>query len=240
MILLAVLISLVFWFTDAAIDGWLEPGAGGLVLIPDSPREWWIRLFSIAAIFGFGIYTQAIVRRQKEVVRQLQEATVIDPLTGIFNRRKFDQVIHQEKAKHERYSRNMAVVMFDIDFFKRVNDEFGHAVGDRVLQQIVEIAQKELRESDYFFRWGGEEFLVLAPETGIQESWALAERLRTTVAGQKFDGVGGITISIGIGQHIKGEDIDELLKRADDALYEAKHSGRNTVQTAESFRLASQ
>jgi len=239
MILLAVLLSLFFWLTDAVVDGWLEPGVSGLILVPDTPREWWIRLFAITFIFGFGIYAQASIRQHKAVAKKLREITVIDPLTGIFNRRRFDQVIHQEKAKHERYSRNMAVVMFDIDFFKRVNDNFGHAVGDRVLQQLVITTQKVLRESDYFFRWGGEEFLVLAPETNMQECLILAERLRTAVAEHKFDVVGKITISIGLGQYIKGENIDELLKRADDALYDAKHSGRNAVRAAESLRLAS-
>ena len=237
MVIVAVVLAFSFSVLDAFIDGWFHLGSGSFLMIPESAHEWWLRVPGIVLIFGFGIYAQATILWHKEVAMKLREISVIDPMTGIFNRRKFNEVIRHETVEHERYSRNMTVVMFDIDFFKQVNDDFGHAAGDQVLQQLVATVQKVLRESDYFFRWGGDEFLVLAPETGVQESLILAERLRIAVAGQQFGEVGEVTISIGFGQYIKGEDIDALLKRADDALYEAKHSGRNFVRATDSLRL---
>ena len=123
--------------------------------------------------------------------------------------------------------------MFDIDHFKRVNDTFGHAVGDAVLKGLAGAAQDTLRASDRLTRWGGEEFVVLAPETRGDEALKLAERIRERVREEAFPTAGTVTISLGVAEHRADESGDDLLGRADAALYRAKESGRDRSEPAD-------
>jgi diguanylate cyclase (GGDEF)-like protein len=119
--------------------------------------------------------------------------------------------------------------MFDIDHFKQVNDNYGHAVGDETLIKLAEIVNKEIRDTDLFARWGGEEFMILCPHTDLDHSVKLAERIRVSIEEQKFKAVGHISCSFGVTEFKNSEDADDLTKRVDDALYQAKENGRNQV-----------
>jgi diguanylate cyclase (GGDEF)-like protein len=171
--------------------------------------------------------------RAEQHASDLEMIAAIDWLTGIYNRRHFETVAHAELARSQRYIRPLSVLMIDIDRFKAVNDRFGHAVGDRVLQVVADVCRAAKRDTDVVARLGGEEFTILLPETTDSAAAQFAERLRYqvrdcsfTVEGQKLP----ITISIGIaGATLETSGIEELMRLADQALYEAKHSGRDRV-----------
>ncbi|WP_281951151.1 GGDEF domain-containing protein [Nitrosophilus kaiyonis] len=162
---------------------------------------------------------------------RLKLIAATDKLTGLFNRNKFYEIANIEIERANRYNRPLSLIIFDIDFFKRINDRYGHNIGDYVLKTLSSIIKKNTRKSDYIFRWGGEEFIILTPETDILGAKKLAEKLRKAVENFEFDTVKYVTISLGVAQYNKkiDKDIDSLIKRADDALYRSKESGRNMV-----------
>ena len=167
-------------------------------------------------------------------VRQL---AYIDGLTGIFNRRYFEMRVVEEIERARRYQGGLSVIMIDIDHFKRLNDEFGHLLGDEVLRQVSTIFSQNLRKVDVACRYGGEEFVILAPQTSAGHARAAAEKLRRVVEGWHFPGVPRpVTISAGISNlPDHGQNRDELVKAADQALYAAKQGGRNRVVIAEAI-----
>jgi two-component system, cell cycle response regulator len=120
--------------------------------------------------------------------------------------------------------------MYDLDYFKRVNDAFGHEVGDSVLKVVTRLTKENIRSADVVARWGGEEFMVLMPETDIQAAGIASEKLRLAIAGHHFDTVGTLTASFGVAEFKPPDDVNSLLKRTDDALYQAKDKGRNRVE----------
>ncbi|HEX9802988.1 MAG TPA: diguanylate cyclase [Gammaproteobacteria bacterium] len=160
--------------------------------------------------------------------QELVRLATIDALTGIFNRHRFNQGLAHELTTASRYGAALTLLMFDIDNFKEVNDQDGHEKGDRLLRHVVRMAQGSLRKSDIFARWGGDEFMILSPHTGMQEADRLAERLRARVEQECFQGR-SVTISLGLTEYLPGESSLALLKRVDKALYEAKQAGRNCV-----------
>lgn len=164
---------------------------------------------------------------------KLQEESVTDPLTGAGNRRLFNQVTEAEIGRFYRHQMAaFSVLMLDIDFFKKINDIFGHPVGDEVLKILSNRVKSRLRTSDIFSRWGGEEFVVLLPTADINAASVLAERIRAEIADNPIC-EHQVTVSIGVAQYQRGESQEELLQRVDMALYEAKNSGRNKVVKAE-------
>ncbi len=154
----------------------------------------------------------------------------LDVLTGIYNKGKFNDVLDTELKKVRRYKRPMGLILFDIDHFKQINDTFGHQVGDYVLKTIADIIKKNIRDTDIFARWGGEEFVILAPETEINGLKMLAEKLRKAIENHSFEKVKKITASFGITEAIPEDTTDTIVKRADEALYLAKEKGRNRVE----------
>ncbi|HCD06204.1 MULTISPECIES: sensor domain-containing diguanylate cyclase [unclassified Methylophaga] len=165
--------------------------------------------------------------------KQLKEIAHTDTLTKTWNRYRMELAIDAELAAAERYDHPCSVLLFDIDRFKSVNDNYGHDAGDQVLTRLAEEVQSKLRTSDYLGRWGGEEFIVLASHNALDEAMALAERLRKHIESVQFDTAGIITVSIGVAQAIPGnESRKQLLERADQAMYRAKQSGRNRVESA--------
>ncbi len=158
-----------------------------------------------------------------------------DPLTKLFNRRYFETKLEQEFARCERYNRELSLSMIDIDFFKKINDTYGHQVGDEILKQLAQIILKSIRKSDIAGRYGGEEFIVLMPETSPKKAYIALERLRKIVEGHAFaidvpPGYLHITISIGLAGYVQSmTKKEELIELADKALYTAKNSGRNRV-----------
>ncbi|WP_345980164.1 diguanylate cyclase [Sulfurimonas sp. HSL3-2] len=158
-----------------------------------------------------------------------QQATT-DLLTGIYNRQKFLEVIEAEVDKLKRYNSTFALIMIDIDHFKDINDNYGHDAGDRILKSICEVIDSKIRRSDIFARWGGEEFMILAPGlSNKDEVIAVAQKIRVSVEASLFDHVSKVTISLGITLPKADDTVKDIFKRVDDALYQAKHNGRNQI-----------
>ena len=175
--------------------------------------------------------TQALLLEQN---RQLERLAVTDQLTGLYNRLRLDQTLEEERMRNVRYATNFCVLLLDVDKFKSVNDSFGHPVGDQVLMGIAAVLRSGVREVDVLGRWGGEEFLVVCPETSLDGALVLAEKLRMEIQAQEFPKVGRQSASFGVAMFRSGETLPETIARADAALYKAKQDGRNRVE----FRYA--
>jgi diguanylate cyclase (GGDEF)-like protein/hemerythrin-like metal-binding protein len=158
---------------------------------------------------------------------QLEQAASTDRLTGAWNRRRFEEAVLPEIALAHRQSIPLSLLMLDLDHFKRVNDTFGHGAGDAVLAGTAQTVRLHLRASDALIRWGGEEFLVLAPGTRLEGAMGLAEKLRTELESIDFPGVGRVTMSLGVAEYAPGESPAAWIERTDRALYRAKAEGRN-------------
>jgi diguanylate cyclase (GGDEF)-like protein len=150
--------------------------------------------------------------------------------TGLHNRRKLDEVLNYEIERVHRYGGELSIALLDIDHFKHINDTYGHPAGDRVLATIASILRTGARNIDSVGRWGGEEFLVICPQTDLDGAAALADQLRLRVAGAEFPEVGHKTCSLGVATLARDESVATLLARADAALYRAKQAGRNRVE----------
>jgi diguanylate cyclase (GGDEF)-like protein len=168
-----------------------------------------------------------------ESLHQVEHLAVTDSLTETFNRRKFDELVVEEHNRATHADDPFSLIMFDIDHFKQINDRYGHSAGDRVLQHLCHLLRGLIRQGDQLIRWGGEEFLILLPTTRIEAAGPFAERIRRQVEEEPFPEVGGLTISLGVAQLQDRDDIDSLLKRVDNALYQAKQDGRNRVCVAD-------
>jgi len=170
-----------------------------------------------------------------KLFEKMQEMAITDGLTGLYNRRYFYMILNNEIERVKRYSSQLSLVMIDIDHFKKVNDKLGHLAGDEVLQSIAEVCKQLLRQSDNMFRYGGEEFMIVLPETAQEEALKVAERIRETVADMTFETKKGgvkITISLGVSQYDADEfsDPNIFIESADQTLYAAKQAGRNCVR----------
>jgi diguanylate cyclase (GGDEF)-like protein len=169
-------------------------------------------------------------------VHELEELASHDGLTGVYNRRQFQTLAQTEWTRSRRYDRPMSMLMIDIDFFKRINDRFGHDVGDEVLRSIAQLCRDAKRDSDLLARIGGEEFAMLLPETDLVSATAIADRLCAATRSGTFvasDPSYSVALSIGVASLEAGVDtLDQLAKRADQALYAAKRAGRNRVAAA--------
>lgn len=179
-------------------------------------------------------------RRAEEALRESEERyrqlSLTDSLTGLYNTRHLHEQLQAELERAHRYQRPLALLVLDCDNFKAINDQFGHLEGDRVLQALAGVIGHCLRSSDSGFRYGGEEFILLLPETTALTAHVLAERLRSIFAAEKVISGGGqtigCTVSIGIAESFVGESENSLIRRADDACYEAKRRGKNCVSVA--------
>lgn len=175
------------------------------------------------------------ITERKQAEERLREFAEKDSLTGLLNRRKFYEVLEQERERAARYARSLSLIMFDVDRFKAVNDTYGHAAGDKVLKKIASLVTDHIRKADIIGRIGGEEFAVLATETAAGSALALAEKIRYAVEMTAHDHVGTITVSIGVSTYDNGLTLDEFVRRADKALYTAKNNGRNRVEYYSAF-----
>jgi len=193
----------------------------------------YINLATMLAIMAVLASTYYRLVRSSE--RRLHELACTDPLTQLRNRRFTMEVAQHEAAVFERGGRPLSILLGDVDHFKRINDQHGHAVGDAVLRAIARVLREGVREVDHVARWGGEEFLVLLPATELDEAQQVAERLRAAV--QALVEVEGrrelrLSLTLGLAELQPGESIEQALVRADRALYEGKQSGRNRVVLA--------
>lgn len=188
-----------------------------------------IDFFQLLATHAAGVIDKSIL------FQATQELAYTDALTGVFNRRYFDQRFSREILRAKRYSRSLSVLMIDIDFFKNYNDTYGHLMGDRVLQKVASVLEEKLRRADILCRYGGEEFVVILPEINLENATIVAEKLRKAIMAnthldesqmQKTN----LTVSVGVASLPENSNDEEvILGLADKALYNAKESGRNKV-----------
>jgi len=161
--------------------------------------------------------------------KYIRELSITDELTGIYNRRKIENVLKRVFAESERYNKEFSVILCDLDFFKRINDNFGHLIGDEVLKKVSNLLTENIRYVDICGRWGGEEFLIICPETDINSACNLAIRLRDLIENSTFKHKERLTVSFGVTSYLYQEEIRNLIKRVDENLYQAKRKGRNIV-----------
>jgi diguanylate cyclase (GGDEF)-like protein len=161
--------------------------------------------------------------------QELEHIANTDSLTQIYNREKLGRIFSRELAFMQQGQERLSIISIDLDHFKQINDTFGHATGDAVLVKIARTLKNSLRATDFIGRWGGEEFLILCPQTSHQDAMQLAERVRISVAEQAYPTEQVQSISVGVASFRDGDSLDSLLHRADLAMYLAKQSGRNRV-----------
>ncbi len=212
-----------------------------------------LMIFNWASLFIFVIFTATLgivasfaIRKQMELIErhknelqndkiQLRDLSVRDPLTGLFNRRYMEETLEREISRATRKNKNLGIIMADIDDFKKINDIFGHAMGDYVLCGVADILNSSIRNSDVACRYGGDEFILILPECSLIQTKDRAETLREIIKNKDFRygemDAGRIILSFGIAVVPEnGSRADEILKVADDALYAAKKEGRNSVK----------
>ncbi|MCJ7765151.1 MAG: PAS domain S-box protein [Thiovulaceae bacterium] len=170
------------------------------------------------------------VTKRKKAEEEIKLLATTDSLTGIANRRAFTAHLESEIERAKRYGTPLSLLMYDIDYFKHVNDTFGHGAGDDVLQALTALVKGNIRAVDTVARWGGEEFMILMPESDVSAAGAVAEKLRRAITDLPFGQVGSLTVSFGVTAFAPHEESKVFLKRVDDALYQAKEKGRNRVE----------
>ncbi|PEC17652.1 GGDEF domain-containing protein [Bacillus thuringiensis] len=164
-----------------------------------------------------------------EIYQEQERLAMVDSLTEIYNRLKFQQILEVEWEKVIRSDEKIAIILFDIDNFKTVNDTYGHDFGDLALIQLAELMKSKVEQQHVFARWGGEEFIILVTNTVEKEAFQVAESLRFFIETKQFTGISKLTASFGVALYEQGTTREELMQRADIALYEAKKNGKNQV-----------
>ena len=219
--------ALGLWFS--LIDG--GPFSAEGYRYEDFLRDAVINRVIAVALF---IAVLALLRRIQTNQDELHRLSTTDGLTGALNRRRFEELAEVERRRSQRSGAPVSLMILDIDHFKRVNDQFGHAAGDAAIRMLAKACLATLRPGDLFGRWGGEEFVIAMPETNAAGALKAAERLREILATARFDANGkprSITVSIGVATLLRDElTIDHAIARADRALYRAKAAGRNRVE----------
>lgn len=185
-----------------------------------------LALLTYSSIFIIMIFIKSNISFNYQ---QIEKLATTDSLTGIYNRFQILKLLKAEIERALRYNKTFSIILFDIDNFKSINDNHGHQKGDYVLKKVTEMFSKNIRKADYFGRLGGEEFIIITPEIDSKNAFIIAEKLRRLLEKLEFDGIGKITASFGISEFEIGKDLNQLLKEADDALYQAKRKGKNKV-----------
>lgn len=170
------------------------------------------------------------IAERKLIEKKLEQQARTDDLTGICNRRQFNRTLDMELERVRRYHSTLFLIMFDIDRFKQINDDYGHQQGDVILKELTQLISKEIRANDIFARWGGEEFVLIVFENDLAGARQVAEKLRATVERHPFTRVGNITCSFGVAECVADEEASGLMSRVDTLMYLAKEKGRNRVE----------
>lgn len=196
-----------------------------------------VTMMTLIYLFGRERWVRDRVQMEKrlklqELARDLRFQATTDALTGLANRLKFNQVLANEVLRSERYKTSLSLVLYDIDHFKRVNDMYGHQVGDKVLVELSRVVAGRIRTNDLLARWGGEEFMLLTPGCDGGVAYQAAEKLRVAIESVMFDQVGMVTCSFGVAEYLEGDTIETFIGRVDEAMYKAKINGRNRVEQA--------
>lgn len=194
--------------------------------------------FYVVALTGVTIGVMLLIRMYRRTIeelsekqRRLIELSITDDLTGLYNARYFYRRLEEEIARSRRYGRPLSLLFIDLDDFKRFNDTYGHLAGDRVLRKVARVLKESLRENDSAYRYGGEEFVIILPETGAEEGCVAAERVRRRIEDCSFRGEEKVkvTASVGVVEYREGDAIEDFVRRADQAMYRAKAEGKNRV-----------
>lgn len=227
-----VLTLLAYYLGLRAVCDWLGP------LTPLSPISLkWVNALHVALVFGMLSALAAFYRRTVLIAEdRLRKQATLDPLTGLNNRRHFETLATHVLARSQRDGTPVTLLLCDVDHFKRVNDERGHAVGDEVLMAIARMLGQNLRDGDVVARWGGEEFVALMPASPLDKACATAERIRAAVQATPLEVDAtplALTLSFGVAQVHGVQDLHAAIARADKALYDAKNAGRNRVSAAQ-------
>jgi diguanylate cyclase (GGDEF)-like protein len=218
----------------------LQIGADDFLPKPYNELELNARIYASLRTKGLQDELRMKNRQLEELLHKVNYMAITDALTGLFNRRRFHDVLVSEYERAKRYNTPFSLVMVDIDHFKRVNDTFGHSVGDNVLREVSAILKSSIREIDTASRYGGEEFILILPNTAKDNALVVAERMRLSIEQHPFHEIDrNITVSIGISgmPDEKAETDEKLVRCADFALYRAKQLGRNRTVTAEAAEL---
>ncbi|MFO7736820.1 MAG: GGDEF domain-containing protein [bacterium] len=182
------------------------------------------------------IQLQKLMRKNENLsqeIKKLKKEVRIDPLTGLYNRYSMKEQISNEMSRVDRYGETFSLLIIDIDYFKNINDTYGHLAGDSVLAETAAIIKKSLRKSDSVFRYGGEEFLAILPATSVKGAVSTADKLRLCISEADFSDLERkITVSIGVSEYSPDQSEEELIHSVDMALYDAKRNGRNRVMVA--------
>lgn len=200
----------------------LHEGATDFILKP-------VRLPELSRRIQQARQARALAAAKEDQIADLARLAIHDELTGLFNRRHFQERLHMEIQRAQRYGQNLSLGMFDVDWFKQINDTRGHAEGDRVLVGLGRLLRTVIRATDEAFRYGGDEIAILIPETSGPHALIMAEKVLRTVAAADFLDGHRVTLSGGIAEYRPAEEPAAFLERADAALYAAKRAGRNRV-----------
>ena len=226
---------------DSPASAFVVAATASRLLVVDEPHFW--NLVNASHDFAINLLlslakrlraNNSTVSSNIKLQREYKRNAMIDGLTGLYNRRWIEEALPRFVTRYGRSGHALSVLMLDVDYFKKFNDTYGHAIGDKVLVVVAQTLRANLRPTDLVARYGGEEFLVILPDTNVEAGTHCAERIRLAVAAEKLADVDqAITISLG-GSCLKpGESMADMLQRADESLYAAKHAGRNRVVYAE-------
>lgn len=213
---------------NATITSIVYLAATTFFIVPNFETSVLLRIYPTVIVVGiFSFNFSYLIER---LLRTLSDAAMLDPLTNILNRHTFHEAISTALSEHLRYKVVGVLFLFDLDHFKRINDEHGHLVGDRILEDIAKIVSARVRDTDQFFRYGGEEFAILLRHTSLQNAAFLADDIRQIIEAHSFADDVKVTISGGLSEVDSTLDIDEWIGLSDTALYEAKALGRNCIK----------
>lgn len=211
----------------------LEAGADDYLPKPYNEVELNARIYAALRTKALQDELRQKNKQMEELLARVEFLAITDPLTGLYNRRRIEAVLEEEWKSVKRYNRTLSCFILDIDLFKSINDTYGHRVGDSVLKEIGDIVKYSLREVDTVARWGGEEFIAILPQTDMDNSVKVAERIMNTIRDYTFDQIPNKRITASIGISTSSEKIDtpdKLVNSADFALYHAKTNGRNRIE----------
>lgn len=202
----------------------IRKGADDFIYKPARIEELVLRLQKV-------IRQRTLEQERNQLIRDLKKLAIVDELTQLYNSRHFYELLSSEVYRFNRYQRPLSLLMMDIDHFKNYNDTYGHLEGDRILSDIGGMIRKSLRAMDTAYRYGGEEFMVILPETGAKEAITVAERIHDEIREIKNDGLrsGSITMSSGVTEYAYGETIYNFIRRVDKAMYLSKENGRDMI-----------
>ncbi len=213
---------------DYSYEEAINIGASDFVIKPVRLEELMLRLRRV-------LKERQLTRERTRMMEKLQRLAITDGLTKLYNSRSFYSQLELEVDRYNRYGHPLALLLLDIDYFKKYNDAYGHLEGDKVLVRFSQIIRSCLRANDSAYRYGGEEFTVILPETGAEEALTVAQRIRAKLEAEVFSPENGadvtVTISIGVTEYHPKEELATFIQRADKAMYRSKQNGRNRVST---------